>query len=315
MSFHILHRLVRLGRGLAYTVARPGTSALALAILLASCANPAEHMAGPLTPLSAPEAPAPAATAAARKPPPLKVDLAPLAAAYKARPADPDAALAYARGLRESGSTAQALTILDKTSALKPADKRLLLERGLLALELGEPAKAEALLRKAQDDKAPDWRLHSGLGTALAARGRQQEAQLEYAKALALAPDHPSILNNLALSYALDGKAEEAEQLLRKARQAKGMPEQDRVEQNLALVLGLRGKYVEARTAAAAALTPAKARENTAYLQQLTGPRAASAQADATGKAKPVDDRSNFEAWASLPLPSYNLGGPAPAEK
>jgi Flp pilus assembly protein TadD len=86
--------------------------------------------------------------------------------------------------------------------------------------------------------------------TALASRGKQAEAQAQFAKALALAPDHPSVLNNLALSYALDGKTAEAEKLLRKATALKVMTDGNRLEQNLALVLGLSGKYAEARTAA-----------------------------------------------------------------
>jgi Flp pilus assembly protein TadD len=280
--------------------------ALALTILLGSCTEPAEHPTSPLTP---PER----LTSTAQKPPQRQVDVAPLAAVHKAKPTDPAAALAYARALRESGATPQALAVLDKTSALRPSDKRLLFERGLLALELGEPAKAEALLQKANDEKAPSWRLHSALGAALASRGKQQEAQVQFAKALALAPDHPSILNNLALSYALDGKAEEAEKLLRKARQARSTPDLGKVQQNLALVLGLRGKYEEARVAAADALTSAKAQENVAYLQDLASARSASAQAEK--KPDPGADAGARRASASLPQPTYQLGGPPPASK
>ncbi len=287
--------------------------ALALTILLGSCTEPAEHPTSPLTP---PER----LTSTAQKPPQRQVDVAPLAAVHKAKPTDPAAALAYARALRESGATPQALAVLDKTSALRPSDKRLLLERGLLALELGEPAKAEALLQKANDEKAPNWRLHSALGTALASRGKQQEAQVQFAKALALAPDHPSILNNLALSYALDGKAEEAEKLLRKARQAKSTPDLGKVQQNLALVLGLRGKYEEARVAATDALTSAKAQENVAYLQDLTSARTASAEAKTQVMRKPdaggdAPAPNGPKMSAGHPQSIYNLGGPLPASK
>jgi len=278
-----------------------GVCVLASAVLLASCTE----SAGPLSSsLASPARP----VASVQRNLPARVDVAPLAAVHKAKPADLEAALAYARALREAGSASKALAVLDKTSALKPADKRLLLERGLLALELGEPAKAEALLRKAYDKKAPDWRQHSGLGTALAARGKQQEAQVQFAKALALAPDHPSILNNLALSYALDGKVGQAEQLLRKAHLAKGADGARKVQQNLALVLGLRGKYQAARVAAADALPPAKAQGNLAYLKELAGARAASAQA----KHKPDAGKESAtgRATASLPQPVYSLGGP-----
>jgi Flp pilus assembly protein TadD len=279
----------------------------ALAVLLGSCANQGGR---PLSPLAPPEPPA---AASREKSPPPQADIAPLAAAHKARPADPTAALAYARALREQGSAREALAVLDKASGLRPADRRLLLERGLLALELGDPAKAEALLKKAHDDKAPSWRLHSALGTALASGGRQLDAQVEFAKALELAPDHPSVLNNLALSYALDGKIADAERLLRKARRAEGAPQSPKVQQNLALVLGLSGKYEEARTAAGSVLAPAKAHDNVAYLESLAGPRTAGAHAER--KPDPAKDAAAARQSASLPQPTFGLGGPGISDR
>jgi Flp pilus assembly protein TadD len=225
----------------------------------------------------------------------LTPDVAPMAAAHKANPADPAAAIAYAQALRASGAKREALAVLDQAAAAAKGtgpDRRLQLERGLLALDVGEPAKAEKLLRAAYNAKAPDWRLHSGLGAALASRGRQQEAQLQFAKALALAPDQPSVLNNLALSFALDGKVADAERLLRKAQRASARPPQ--VQQNLALVLGLAGRWDEARALGEATLPPAKAGDNVAYLQRLSGAKASAAQAS-----------------ASLPQPTYRLGAPA----
>jgi Flp pilus assembly protein TadD len=287
---------------------RPSLAVLALTILLGSCTDATDHVQGPLAPAERP-------VAAAQRSPPAQVDVAPLAAVHKANPADATAALAYARALRDAGSTPQAAAVLDRASTLRPADRRLLLERGLLALDLGEPAKAETLLRQAHDAKAPNWRLHSALGAALASRGKQQEAQVQFAKALALAPDHPSILNNLALSYVLDGKAEEAEKLLRKAHRAasKSAPELGKVQQNLALVLGLRGKFEESRTMAAAALPSLKAQANAAYLQDLAAKRSTTTQTERKlDTAAPV---ASPKASASLPQPTYQLGGPSPAGK
>ena len=164
-------------------------------------------------------------------------------------------------------------------------------------------AKAETLLRAAHDPKAPDWRLHSALGAALASSGRQQEAQAQFAKALALAPNHPSILNNQAIAYALDGKAGEAEKLLRKAASAKTSPDAGKMQQNLALVLGLGGKYAESRSVAESALPADKATSNVAYLQKLAEARtAAAANPPASNEARPK------AASAGLPPPTYQLG-------
>jgi Flp pilus assembly protein TadD len=283
--------------GLTVRTRRAALPALAAAVLLSACAGPSgapdsaslgpgERASGPQRTTSAPAA-----------------DLAPLAAAHNANPSDAAAALAYARGLRVSGAKKEALAVLDAAAA-KASDRRLTLERGLLALDLGDTAKAEKLLRQAREAKTPDWRLHSALGSALASRGQQKEAQAEFSKALALAPDQPSVLNNLALSYALDGKTDEAEQLLRRAQ--RGGANGPQVQQNLALVLGLRGKYDEARTVAAASLPPAEANGNVAYLQTLASGKQATSSAD----AKPGTASARAKASASLPQPSYQLGGP-----
>ena len=167
----------------------------------------------------------------------------------------------------------------------------------------GQTTKAEKLLRQAHDANAPDWRLHSALGAALASGGRQPEAQAQFAKALALAPDHPTVLNNLALSYALDGKAAEAKRLLRTAKP--GPAETPQVKQNLALVVGLRGRYEEARGLGETALPPPKAGDNVAYLQRL-----ASAKANAGSAAVKPDGGADpaAKANASLPQPTYQLG-------
>jgi Flp pilus assembly protein TadD len=253
-------------------------------------------------------APAEPASATAPKTAGQPGDLAAAAAAHQANPTDLAAALAHARALRANNAKPEALAVLEKAAASKPGDRRVQLERGLLALELGDAAKAEKLLRQAHDPKAPDWRLHSALGAALASRGKQQEAQVEFAKALALAPDQPSVLNNLALSYALDGKGAEAEQLLRKAQRSPARTPQ--VQENLALVLGLRGRYDEARSAGQAALPPAKAEQNVAYLRELE--QARSAASATTERADPAGADPARKASASLPQPTYQLGGPPP---
>jgi Flp pilus assembly protein TadD len=276
-------------------VGLPSVSAVALMLALAACTDP-------MAPFS-PNALAPPQPPGAQKKASEPANLAPLAAAHKADPGDAGAALAYAKVLRTEGAKADALAVIETAAKSRPADRRLTLERGLLALDMGEAAKAETLLRAAHDPKAPDWRLHSALGAALASSGKQQEARAQFAKALALAPDHPSILNNQAIAYALDGKAGEAEKLLRKAASAKTSPDAGKMQQNLALVLGLGGKYAESRSVAEAALPADKATSNVAYLQKLAEARtAAAANPPAGNEAHPK------AASAGLTPPTYQLG-------
>lgn len=183
-------------------------------------------------------------------------------------PVKPDTgkSLAEARKLREQNQKAKALAVLEAASQIDPDNKVLLRERGLLAADLGRIGEAKDLLRSAIDPDNADWRTHSALGSALATEGKHTEAQGEFARALELAPDHPSVLNNLALSYALDGKPDRAEALLRQAAERSGNV---KTKQNLALLLGLRGRTDEARQIASSVLPHETAVANASYLSDL----------------------------------------------
>lgn len=172
-----------------------------------------------------------------------------------------------ARGLRANGDLHGAMSVLETAMRKAPDDHALMRERGLLALELGQIKEAKQLLVKADAAGAPDWRIKSALGSAHAASGDQRAAQREFAAALKLAPDHPSILNNLALSYALDGRHAEAEKLLRTAARAKSAA--PKANQNLALLLGLNGNIDEARKVSEASLPKDVATSNISYLERL----------------------------------------------
>ncbi|MBL8565730.1 MAG: tetratricopeptide repeat protein [Hyphomicrobiaceae bacterium] len=176
-------------------------------------------------------------------------------------------AIAKAREQRAAGDKLAAMETLEAAGKAAPDDRMISRERGLLALELGRIGEARKLLMAADDAKAPDWRLKSALGSAHAASGDQKAAQREFQAALKLAPDHPSILNNLALSYALEGRHGEAERLLRRA--ATNRADGDRAKQNLALILGLNGNIDEARKLSEASLPKPVAAANVSYLERL----------------------------------------------
>jgi Tetratricopeptide repeat len=84
---------------------------------------------------------------------------------------------------------------------------------------------------------------------------------------LTLAPNQPSVLNNLALAYTMNGEPAKAEDLLRQAGNAN--PNNATVNQNLALVLGLQGKYDEATKVASSNMPAEKAASNTALVRQM----------------------------------------------
>jgi Flp pilus assembly protein TadD len=235
--------------------------ACGIALTAAACTNQPLLEPAPVVPMASSTSGS-ANTAKAQQKSEARAASAALVAKAHADPKDAMTVIKAARALRAEGERAQALVLLEKASVAQPKHPGLIRETGLIALELGNIGKAETLLAQALEHNQTDWQTRSALGAAMASGGKHQEAQKHFAKALELAPDHPAILNNLALSYALDGKPAEAERILRIAASVKGSP--PHVKQNLALMLGAGGKLAEAQKLAQG--TPAG---NAAYLKML----------------------------------------------
>jgi Flp pilus assembly protein TadD len=187
---------------------------------------------------------------------------------FAKNPRDAKAGLSYARNLKALGEKRQALAVLQQVSVFHAGDRDVNGEYGRLALEFDQVHLAQKLLQAADDPANPDWKVISARGTALAKQGRYREAIAFYERALVLAPDQASVLNNLALAHAMEGNPERAEPLLRRAAAAAG-GHQGRVDQNLALVLGLQGRYDEAKVAAARDLPAENAAENVDYVRRM----------------------------------------------
>jgi Flp pilus assembly protein TadD len=186
---------------------------------------------------------------------------------FAKEPRNADKAIAYARNLKAMGEKRQALAVLQQAANFNAGNRALSSEYGRLALEFDQLSLAQQLLEAADDPGNPDWRVISARGTVLAKLGKYRDAVPLYERALALAPNQPSVLNNLALAHAMEGQADRAEPLLKRA--AAGENKDPRVNQNLSLVLGLQGKYDEARVVAARDLPAANAADNVDYVRRI----------------------------------------------
>ncbi|HXL50057.1 MAG TPA: tetratricopeptide repeat protein [Xanthobacteraceae bacterium] len=180
---------------------------------------------------------------------------------YRADPNDAEAAVKYARGLRADGQRPQALAVLERASQQNPKHRGVLAAYGRALADAGDYERALDVLDQAQPPDAPDWRILSVQGAALDQMGRHEEAQRYYATALRIAPDEPSVLSNLGLSYALSKDLVRAEATLRRAASQSRID--PTVRQNLALVMGLQGG------AAAQGLAALPAQANVAHLRQV----------------------------------------------
>ncbi len=218
------------------------------------------------------------------------------AAAYARNPNDPRTALGYARALKAIGSKDPALEVLKVSYQTNPTGE-VAAELGRLALDMGRLDIAKATLKMAEAQGVRDWKTLSAQGTLRAKQGQHAEAQQYFIAALQLEPNAVSVVNNLALSYALDNKADRAEELLRNAVQTGH--DDKRVRQSLSLVLGLEGKYDEARKVASVDLPEANAKENVAYLHNmLAKPTAmASLGADGPDEVDAVPDGNAAPDW------------------
>lgn len=185
-------------------------------------------------------------------------------------PGDREAAIKLAQVVRAMGNPARAAEIATQALNLHPGDTELVLIFAQASLDRGRPQDAVAPLARIESATASEWRANSIMGVTLDQLGRHKDAQGYYQRAARLAPDNPTILSNLGLSYALAGDTMLAEETL---RTAVSMPGADlRVRQNLALVLGVQGKFDEAEAVVADQLSPAAVAANQAYFKTLLTP-------------------------------------------
>jgi Flp pilus assembly protein TadD len=186
---------------------------------------------------------------------------------YRANNRDVEAAIRYAAALRGIGQRSQAAAVLEQASMLNPKNRTILGAYGRALADAGSYAQALDVLERAHSPDQPDWRILSVQGAVLDQLGRWQEARQHYEAALRIAPNEPSVLSNLGLSYALTRDLAMAESTLRRAVERPGAD--PRVRQNLALVVGLQGRFEEAEQIARADLPSESATANVAYLRRM----------------------------------------------
>ena len=186
---------------------------------------------------------------------------------YQSNPDDRANAMGFAQALRAENRSAQAVEVLQKAMMQYPKDPAVASAYGKALAEKGDFDEALKVVRSANNPRTPDWKLTSAEGAIQDQLGNPGEARRLYQEALKLAPDEPTVLNNLGLSYVFTNELAKAETTLRRAV---AKPAADsRVRQNLALVVGLQGRFEEADRIVSAELSPEEAQANVAYLRSM----------------------------------------------
>jgi Flp pilus assembly protein TadD len=181
-------------------------------------------------------------------------------------PNQPKVEVSLGMALLQTGAPGEAAETFRKVISRFPQDTGALNGLGIALVELGKPAAALDPLRKAAA-AAPAPRTYRTLGVAENLLGQNQQAEADYSRGLALAPDDPGLNNNLGLSMALSGNFDGAIALLRRAAHRPNATPQTR--QNLALALGLAGRTTEAAQVARADLDERSVQSNLAYYAVL----------------------------------------------
>ena len=240
--------------------ARPRTAIfllLASAVILTGC-NKTTGLLGPASSLST----------ASTTPVSLEA-LADLGQKWDADPKNVNKGLAYADGLESVGQKDQALDVYKKLVQADPANAKLAGVYGRKLVAGGKSEQAIPVLESAEQQGDTDWRVMSALGSAYDQQGLYAKAREQYSKALVADPQNFTVMNNLAMSYALEGNLKESEKELRAADALPRSSTEPRIRQNLALVVGLQGRFDEATKLAQQDLPPAQVQENMAYLKKM----------------------------------------------
>lgn len=208
--------------------------------------------------------------------------------------------LRVARGTRDNGDFATAVTVYKRVHEMAPQRADVLVELGQTLSALGAHNEAADIFREAikLDPKSVDAlrglgnnllamnqpelaleqfvaglaiqedpRLYNGMAVVHDMIGSHESAQDNYRSGLALAPNDSNLRNNMALSLALAGKFDEAIQVLgRLVNENKANP---RHRQNLALIYGLAGKLSEAASVARVDLDEPTVQNNLAFYETL----------------------------------------------
>ncbi len=188
---------------------------------------------------------------------------------WKASPQDVGMGLAYASGLEGLGQKDEALDVYQKLSQSDPSNAKIAGLYGRKLVAAGSAEKAIPILEGAEQQGETDWRVRSALGTAYDQQGLYQKAREQYQKVLAADPQNLTVMNNLAMSYALEGNLKQAEAELRAADALPRSKSEPRIRQNLALVVGLEGRFDEATKLAQQDLPPEQVQQNMAYLKKM----------------------------------------------
>jgi Flp pilus assembly protein TadD len=180
------------------------------------------------------------------------------------KPNNLDYTLNFAAGLRRIGKLDDAETMYDEVLKKHPKNIDAKEGKALVMLGLGEyEAAGEALTKVYEKDKTR-WRSINGLAILLVQRNMPKDAIAYFKEALKQSKNSVAVMNNLGLTYAIDGDYGNARRTFERAiaRTDAKSPMRRNLELNLALVMGINGDMEMAEKLLTDNLPPAAVSNN-----------------------------------------------------
>lgn len=175
--------------------------------------------------------------------------------------------LALGQIYQQLGSMDGASVYYQQVLDLQPENMDAQLGLGQVMVMSNRPLEAVGYLEQVAAKSPANFRIYNSIGLAYDLQGIHEKAQEAYGKGLNIMPDHISLLNNLALSLAIESEYAPAIQLLTKTVNIDYS--QTTAQQNLIMVYAMSGEEDAARTMASSFMTKQEVEENILHYRWL----------------------------------------------
>lgn len=175
--------------------------------------------------------------------------------------------LALGQIYQQIGSMDGAAVYYQQVLGLQPDNMDAQLGLGQVMVLNNRPLEAVGYLEEVAAKSPMNFRIYNSIGLAYDLQGLHGKAQEAYGKGLNIMPDHISLLNNLALSLAIESEYAPAIQLLTKTVNIDYS--QTTAQQNLIMVYAMSGEEDAARTMANSFMTQQEVEENIEHYRWL----------------------------------------------
>ncbi len=179
--------------------------------------------------------------------------------------------LGYAENTRKAGIEDLGIGTYDVILGLEPENIDALEGKGLALMAKGEFEEAGDTFATVIKQDKTRWRTLNALAILFVTREQYEDAMAYYTEALVHSKNNVSVLNNVGLTYAIEGRAEDAIDTLLKAVELtpSNHAQREHIEMNLALVYATSGDLKAAKRIASRYLSGPRLNNNLGFYAHL----------------------------------------------